>query len=77
MKDIINIDSNGKLHGEYISYFPNGQLCTKTTCIQDMYHGEYINYLPNGRINAEAIYDHGVIKSFKRPRYTRNGDIVY
>ena len=99
MKDIVNIDSDGKrhgnfikyydndqinveatydhgeCHGEYNSYFYNGQLCTKTTCVRDEYHGAYINYYPDGQINVEATYDHGVVKSSKRPLY-KKGRIV-
>ena len=52
---------SGKLHGEQLTFFPNGQLEEKVTWDQNDQHGPYALYHENGEFYVKGQYhkDHG------------------
>lgn len=60
--------SNGKLHGIYQRYYPNGTLSHNENYVNDQLHGMSISWYPNGRLQAETFYfrgkKHGVERSW-------------
>ena len=60
MKDKINRNKAGQLHGAYESYYDNGHLWIKTTYDNDQLHGKYEFYRENGNLWEKTVYKNGV-----------------
>jgi antitoxin component YwqK of YwqJK toxin-antitoxin module len=59
MKDIVNKNDKGQLHGIQIGYWSNGQIWYKTNYINGNKHGERIGYYNDGKIMYKHNYING------------------
>jgi antitoxin component YwqK of YwqJK toxin-antitoxin module len=59
MKDIINRNDKGQLHGILIEYWENGQIRYKHNYNNGKYHGIQIKYYSNGQIRYKKNYING------------------
>lgn len=59
---------NGKKHGEWLSYYENGQLGVKQTFVEGVLDGPYLEYSPYGQLIIETTYKNnktnGVFKRY-------------
>ena len=51
---------NGKIHGEYKSWYPNGQLECTCICINNKIDGSYMEWHEDGTIKEHSFYNDGV-----------------
>jgi antitoxin component YwqK of YwqJK toxin-antitoxin module len=59
MKDIINRNDKGQLHGIRIEYHDTGEIWYKKNYINGNQHGEQIGYWSNGQIRYKNNYING------------------
>ena len=50
---------DGKLHGEDVTYYENGQLWFKHNYVNGEKHGEHVTYFENGQIYYKGNYVNG------------------
>ncbi len=50
---------DGKLHGEYLNYYDNGQLYEVASYVNGKEHGEYLSYYDNGQLWYKTNYLNG------------------
>lgn len=48
-----------ELHGEFVTYYDNGQMATKGNYLQGQLHGSYESWFRTGELSASGAYDHG------------------
>ena len=53
---------NGKIEGEYISYYVNGNVDNKCFYKNDKIEGEKISYYSNGNVYKKCTYQNGKIE---------------
>lgn len=51
---------NGKLQGEWTTYFSNGKVETKRTYNEGEKHGEHYGYYVNGQLRFRYYFEHGL-----------------
>ena len=73
-KDVINRNSNGELHGEYESYYKNGQLYVKTTYSNGELHGEYESYYEKGQLSIKKTCYNGELHG-EYEKYLSDGSL--
>lgn len=56
------VDDQGRRHGAYLGYHPNGKLELKTRYRKGMLHGDYKSYHPSGKIHTTAAYEGGELQ---------------
>jgi len=72
---------NGKLKGEYKSYYESGELNESGKYIYDKNNiysrknGSWKTYSKDGKLKSEAIIENGITKQWQT--YTSNGEINY
>ena len=58
-KDITPYDNNGKAHGYWELYHPNGKLAYKGNYIHGLRHGDWEGYRSDGKLSFKGKYDMG------------------
>ena len=70
---------NGKLKGEYKSYYESGELREMGQYVYDKNNiysrknGSWKTYYKNGKLKSEAIIENGITTQWKT--YSRNGEV--
>ncbi len=62
-------DSNGRLHGRYVDYHPNGKMRTKTYFREGWMQGSYEAFHDNGERFVEASHERGLLEGTYRERF--------
>ena len=58
-RTVYSVDSEGRRHGEFRQYYPNGRLKTDARYLHGLLHGPYVTYHPNGKRKVEAAHRRG------------------
>ena len=64
----------GQKHGEFISYYTNGQIWSKGSYFNDKETGKFYSYYRNGQLEEEKEYTNGT-RSGNTIQYYENGNI--
>ncbi len=73
LASVSNFD-NGQKHGEFISYYTNGQIWSKGSYFNDKETGKFYSYYRNGQLEEEKEYTNGT-RSGNTIQYYENGNI--
>lgn len=68
------LDEDGKKHGKFVAYNPDGSKYFECYYKDDNLHGKYIEYRKNGMKMEEGLYKNGII--LKKIIYNEKGQKV-
>lgn len=53
---------NGKVEGDLISFYKNGDIYAKFVLKNSLLNGKQVVYWPSGNLQGSAVYDNGVLR---------------
>jgi antitoxin component YwqK of YwqJK toxin-antitoxin module len=59
MENIHQYDEQGKKQGEWIDYYPDGNIYCERNYLDDKYHGLFVSYYKNGYIGHKNYFFNG------------------
>lgn len=66
---------NGKMEGEFQSYYPDGKIMLKAIYKNGLLDGSSYYYFPDGKVQKETKYERNKIIFVKE--YDKNGKLLY
>ena len=74
-EDEISIDGEGRLHGEYLSWFTNGLKATEWSFYHGKKHGKQLSWWQNGQLSNEKYFVY--VNCMERVRCGLPQEILY